>query len=369
MDRPATAEAVARTAGPDVRLDWADARTLRLHAPPGGKVAVGAPGAPSQDGTGQVVPEVVTFERPPENTFTRYRPADLLAGRRLLAGQWRYRAWRDGFHLAPDGESALFYTADGMASGGPAPRLVHLPTGKVTPMPDPNEGGKPYRYAGWLPDGRLLLVGRKVWLGGPRGEGLREIAAASGIMLAQPSPTGRYLALWGRPGLQVLDLQTAELRTIQADFRQGASFERNSVSWSPDGTLLTGTDFGPDDGTTIRTRIVDVATGVPVRTIEGAGVVAWSAAGSLLAWRPGYSPYAQGTLLFLALDGAEKVLSAIEARVSPDGKFMLLREPGKDWWSLLETATGTSISLDFPGQPAWTDQGELLFIEIQPCSG
>jgi hypothetical protein len=49
---------------------------------------------------------------------------------------WTFQASFTGFSLAPDGETALLYPADPNQPADP-PSLLHLPTGKRTPLPVP----------------------------------------------------------------------------------------------------------------------------------------------------------------------------------------------------------------------------------------
>lgn len=95
-----------------------------------------------------------------------YRPDQLAGGNSQPAREWQVVAESvTGFTLAPDGETALLYPGDPMI-GGPSPYLLHLATGKETPLPLPKDD-QWSAFGGWLPDGRLILVGRQLWVGGP----------------------------------------------------------------------------------------------------------------------------------------------------------------------------------------------------------
>src|SRR5438093_1147390 len=99
-----------------------------------------------------------------------------------LTSQRVHLGLRGTFALSPDARTILFF--DFRASAGPAPFVLDVATDTARALvPAPASDG-PFVYGGWLADGRLLLVGKKVWLGDARGEGLRIVAHAT-------APAGR----------------------------------------------------------------------------------------------------------------------------------------------------------------------------------
>src|SRR5437867_3512295 len=163
-------------------LRWSDDRTLEVVVPEaqdstGFKVAETA----SADGLSTIDFFVVSVAFPPTRILRVYAAGDLARASSdfahpapPLTSQRVHLGLRGTFALSPDARTILFF--DFRASPGPAPFVLDVATDTARALvPAPASDG-PFVYGGWLADGRLLLVGKKVWLGDARGEGMRVVA-------------------------------------------------------------------------------------------------------------------------------------------------------------------------------------------------
>lgn len=299
--------------------------------------------------------------RPRPLAVALYDPAAVMAGRPDTAAVWRIRASPvNGVAVSPDRKAALVYPGDwGVPSF--TPYLVDLATGDETPLPTSGENW--FSFGGWLPDGRLMLVGRSLWLGGPAGEELRPVAEDTSAWTVEPSPDGRYVALWAPSAsgaVSVVDLETGAVTTVEGPFRRGCQDCGLTLAWSPDGGLLAGTDHDHDAGPAPpRIRIVNPFTDEQIRTIEGLELSSWLPDGSLLA-REKLSE------VMLRVDGEGNVAATYAgfAIPSPDGRFLLRVHPdGPDEVAtLVELETGLEASSRLPAYPRWTPDSHLLVV-------
>lgn len=304
----------------------------------------------------------VAVQLPSVKKINLYRADDLMQGATAPSRQWQLQtsAITSGFKLAADGETALLYPSDPMGPGTP-PLLVHMPSQKATRLPLPDEGGW-FTYGGWLPDGRLFLVGRQVWVGGPRGEDLKPIVSDLRVPWGTwPSPDGRYLALWGpsQSGeITLVDLAEGTARTLAGPFRRRCQDCGITLGWSPDGKLLAGSDADNDAGPApVRIRVIDPFTGVQVRTYEGFLFDRWLPDGDMIAWRR-----ADSTTVRIDSEGKAKQRFPGDAVYpSPDGRFLLTYTVAES--RLLELATGREVRLTFPTFPRWRDANSLIVVK------
>jgi len=145
-----------------------------------------------------------------------------------------------------------------------------------------------------------------------------------------------------------------------------------SLAWSRDGKLLAGIDSDSEAGAAkARVRIVDVATGQTVRTIEG-GVLYVSSfpTGELLVVRDPGEPGAGAQLLGLVMgfDGAEhQRYRGGGWYMSPDARYILQPQAGGAGYSgftLIDLVTGRTAGAGFGLSGAfgrWLADGRLVF--------
>jgi len=262
--------------------------------------------------------------------------------------------------VAPALTAALVFPGDPWAPGFP-PYLVNLDTGEESPLLLPEDEW--YSFGGWLGDGRLALVGRKLYLAGPLGEDLQALTDETFAWGVWPSPDGRNLALWApsKSGeVQIVDLETGVLQTVAGPFRRGCQDCGLTLAWSPDSTQLAGTDHDHDAGPAPpRIRIVDPFRNEQVKTVEGLSLAGWLPEGDLLAHERSSS-----AILVVDQSGQEKARYVGFEYPSPDGRFLLKVDGvgAERTGTLLELATGVEVSVEFPGFPRWTRRGELIVI-------
>lgn len=309
----------------------------------------------------QPAPEPPKAENPAPQILL-YKPEALLAGETkpfrsiaLPAGTETHAR-----HIQDDRGTAVLYPSPFTQSSGIY--LVDLTQGTASKLTGPDPNGW-YAYGALLPDGRLLLVGKQVWIGDPASEQFTAVAEVGLTWLVEPSPSGRYLALWG-PNQQgnytVVDLTTGEVQTRTGPFRRCAQDGGVTLAWSPDERFLAGSDCDNDaTGAGARTRIIDPFSGEAVRTLEGKVVAAWLPDGRLLtqAGLPSAS--------MLMLDLEETVLEEIDGytRPSPDGRFLLQhRDTGADRQFLINLGTGERVPLKLAGTLLWTGGNTLYEI-------
>lgn len=293
----------------------------------------------------------------PEPSLSFYEPSDLLAGRTAPFLYLPGHAPGAGFALSPDRKSLLLFHADFMIPG-PAPHIRSLATGKVTMLGLSVEEASSFTYGGWLPDGRLILVGgQKVWIGSGDGSNLQVLTPEGAWgWITELSPTGTHLAVWSPMGTtSIIDLKTGAILALKGTFRRGCQDCGTTIGWSPDGKYLAGTDFDSDAmPKDPHLRIVDIATGKVARTIEDWAFTAWLPTGEILTYKVGEDPRA-GALL----DPTGKFLKATPwGFPSPDGRYLL--QHGSDGAEqVIEMATGKAVKLSAGGSYGWTAEGLL----------
>lgn len=285
-------------------------------------------------------------------------------------------AW-NGFTISADGERAMLYRERG-PQAGPPPSIVDLKSGARTVLQLVNDPLNFFAFAGWLPDGRVLIVGKKVWIGAADGSALREVADAVDLAgnvpwVALPSPSGRYLALWGynsNGSLGFVDLQTGATKRVTGPFRRHGADASVALAWSPDEKLLAGSDA---DGEFVeanrRLRIVDPFSDATIRMHAIATVkIWWLATGDLLVLLPtgetGAGARFAGALLDPSSFVERRRFLGINWYPSPDGRYLLQINPSQ---GLVVTelfdlrSASTSIPLRFEGGPVgWTTRNDLI---------
>lgn len=267
---------------------------------------------------------------PPSRVANIYTVADLTSGVRPVPSVARRvgAPFAGGYALSPDASTLLTFDTNGMKPSGLPPSLVDVVSATVRGLAVPMSAG-PFAYAGWLADGRLLLVGNEAWTLNGRGEGAQRIADVrrNGFAptLAVPSANG-IVALGYMDGtLALLDLHDATVRSF-------GSLPATSVAWSKDAKLLAAVvcDMcgGPDGA---RVTVIDVTSGASVRVIPGGGSrVSALPTGDLMLVGP--SEYigegAPSLGRIVGFDGAERSrYLGGQWSMSPDGRYLLQMEP------------------------------------------
>jgi len=120
---------------------------------------------------------------------------------------------------------------------------------------------------------------------------------------------------------------------VAGPFRRYGADATVSLAWSRDGTMLAGIDSDGETGAAkARVRIVDLATGKTVRTIEGGAVrVSSFTNGELVVTRDPGEPGAGARLLgvVMGFDGVEhRRYQGCGWTMSPDARYILQSECG-----------------------------------------
>lgn len=371
VDRPSVETWLPRNAAPT----WTDDRTVRLTYPETAtNIGFKVPETRAADNSAVIGMFIVRVAFP-GRVVSIYTVAELTSGARVPTPATAERVSAPGVvRVAPDGRHAIAYTY--LPSS--APMLVDLATRVSTPLTDPPAADGPFVFVDWLPDGRLLVVGRSVWLGDGTSAAMRKVAdagAALGVTpsAAVPSPSGGRVALSAYipdGHVAVVDLQDGSVTRIAGPFRPFRAGTGVSLAWSKDEALLAGTDSDSENGImATRVRIVELATDRTVRTIEG-GVLSVSSfpTGELLVVRES-DRIREELGLVMGFDGAEhRRYIGAGWWMSPDAKYLLQQEPsggaGYPALTLIDLASGRSsaviVSAPFIG---WLAGGRLAFAD------
>lgn len=363
---------------------WIDNRDVRLVYPETeSNISFKIPEVGAADGSASIGLFSVNVAFPKTRVIDLFTVAELRAirstGVRTAAAAFRVNA-ASGVTVSPDGRRAIVFDAIGMPSFPSAPAIIDLAARKTMALAQPPPSDGPFAFADWLPDGRLLIVGRTVWLGDTDGRAMRIVAdagAATGSLpwVAVPSPAGDRVALWAYNAdghIAVVDVRDGSVTRITGPFRRAAQDGRVSLAWSPDGRLIAGSDSDEDGvaGAKTRARIVDVATDRTVRTIEG-GVFAVSSfpSGELVVIRDSgeRGAGARWAGVVLGFDGVEhrRYLGG-SWTMSPDMRFLLQSEAGgagMPGYTLVDLPSGASFGFGVPSVfSRWLADGRIAFV-------
>lgn len=364
-------------------ITWTDDRTARLTFPEtesmiGFKIAE----TRAADGSATIGWFTVHVDFPATRVVNEFTVAELYAiatgGSRTAASSFRVSS-AGALTVSPDGRRAIAYQAIAPPSGV-APTMIQLVTRVSTPLAQPAAADGPFAFADWLPDGRLLMVGRSVWVGNGDGSAMRPIADAMGAAgglpwMAVPNAAGDRIAIWGYNTdghVAVVDLRDGASARVAGPFRRYAADSRVSLAWSRDGKLLAGIDSDAEAGAAkARVRIVDVATGQTVRTIEGGALsVSSFPTGELLVVQDPGEQGAGAQLLGLVMgfDGVEHQRYRGAAwQMSPDARYILQSLAGGAGYlgfTLIDLSTGRTAGAGFGlSSPfgRWLADGRLAF--------
>ncbi len=366
-------------------VTWPDGRTLRLAFPSNADVQFKIPQARATAGDAGIELLVVIVSHPPAHIVTMASLAEIAANKKMPVPTARTITVPagDGTTLSPDGKRALVFDGFGPETG-PAPTIVDLATGARTPLGAPPASDGWFSFAQWLPDGRLVLVGRHVWVGEGDGASMRQIADAVAAVggypwVAVPNPAGTQLALWGYNGdghIALVGLDDGAVRTITGPFRRSCADCGVTLAWSADGRLLAGTDADTEVGQQpARVRVIDVASDRTVRTLEGnVFSIIGLPTGELIVVRDS-GEYGAGSRMLgvrMGFDLVERTrYLGCGWAMSPDGRYLLEGicggGAGYPTYVVTDATTGTTISFyveaskssGFRGGPHWLADDRL----------
>jgi hypothetical protein len=325
-------------------ITWTDDRTARLTFLETEPISFKIAETLAADGSAAIDYFTVNVEFPATRVVNIFATGEAYAiatgGSRTAADSHRVSA-AGALTVSPDGGQGIIYQAIAPPPNSAAPAMVQLFTGVSTPLAQPTTADGPFALADWLPDGRLLMVGRGVWVGNGDGSGMRNIADAIGAAgglpwTAVPDAGGSRVAIWAYNAdghVAVVDLRDGTVTRVAGPFRRYAADGTVSLAWSRDGTMLAGIDSDGETGAAkARVRIVDLASGKTLRTIEGGAVkISSFTNGELVVVRDPGEQGAGARLLGIVMgfDGVEhRRYQGCGWTMSPDARYIIQSECG-----------------------------------------
>jgi hypothetical protein len=365
VDRPAVEQFLPKA---PATIDWIDERTVRLTYPETeSNMSFKAVQVPSVDRTAMVDIFSVHVAFPATKAIDLFTVAELNAiqstGVRTAATAFRV-ATTGWLTVSPDGRRAIEFEWVAVP-GQAAPAMIDLATRASSPLAQPTAADGPFAFADWLPDGRLMIIGRDLWIGSGDGSGMRKVADAASAVggtprAAVPNTTGDRVVISAANAdghAAVIDLRDGTVARITGPFRAIDAHSGVSFAWSSDGRLLAGldSDGGGVGFAGVRARIVDVTIDKTVRTIEG-GVIAVNAfpTGELVVTRESGEQGAGARALGLVMgfDGVEhRGYLGCAWSMSPDARFIVQAECGGAGfigYTLIDVSTGKSFGFGVP---------------------
>ncbi|MDP9252420.1 MAG: hypothetical protein M3O80_05380 [Chloroflexota bacterium] len=366
---------------------WLDDRTLRVVFPE--TESLGFKIAETQSAGGDAVIDffIVNVTFPATRIVSAFTIAELAAAGNnapRTSSSWRVRS-DDGITLSPDAKRVLIYDGFGPPSGQ-VPTFIELATKTSTPLASPPASDGWLSFVDWMADGRLVMVGRGVWVGDSNAGNMKRIVDADRAVggypwIALPDPSEKRIALWAYNSdghIALVDLTSGAVQLLTGPFRRCAADGRPSFAWASDGRLLAGTDCDGEEGPfKARVRIVDVAADRTVRTIEGGtyGITGLPTGNFVLVRDSG--EIGQGARLLgvvMGFDGQERRRFLGGGwQMSLDGRYMLQNEvsaAGCCGYTLFDLVAGTQVefSVTYGGRsegprssPHWLRDGRLAF--------
>jgi hypothetical protein len=356
---------------------WVDDRTLRLsYSETETNIGFKIPETRAADQSATIGFFVVRVDFPASRVVSTYPVTELAKGGAAPTSATTVRVSAPGvLRVAPDGRHAIAYTY----VIGTSPTLVDLATRASTPLTEPAASDGPFVFVDWLSDGRLMVIGRSVWIGDGGSAAMRKVADATVALgvapsAALPSPSGDRVALsayFGDGHIAVLDLRDGSAIRLTGPFRRFRPETAMSLAWSKDGALLAGLDSDSEHGVgASRVRIVDVAADRTVRTIEGSVLnVSSFASGELLVVRES-DRIREYLGVVMGFDAVEhrRYVGGGAWWMSPDAKYLVQQEPsggaGYPQLTLIDLATGrsTAIAVYLPFV-SWLADDRLAFVD------
>jgi hypothetical protein len=367
---------------------WLDDRTLRVVFPES-EPSVSFKIAETLSASGDAAIDffIVNVTFPAARTVSVFTVAELAAAGNNPArttSSWRIRS-DDSVTLSPDAKRALIYDGFGPPSGQ-VPTFIDLDTKKTTALAAPATSEGWFSFVDWMGDGRLVMVGRGVWVGNANADNMKRIADAERVVggypwLALPDPSEQRIALWGYNSdghLALVDLTTGAVQLVTGPFRRCAADGRPSLAWSADGRLVAGTDCDSEEGPSkARVRIVDVAADRTVRTIDGGtyGITGLATGNFMLVRDSGETGEAARLLgVVMGFDGQERGRYLGGGwQMSPDRRYLLqygVSAAGCCGYTLIDLVGGAPVGFfilyggrsDGPRpSPHWMRDGRLAF--------
>jgi hypothetical protein len=366
---------------------WLDDRTLRVVFPE--TESLGFKIAETWSASGDTVIDffIVNVTFPATRIVSVFTVADLAAAGNSApraSSSWRVRS-DDGITLSPDAKRVLIYDGFGPPSGH-VPTFIELDAKKSAALSTPPASDGWFSFVDWMADGRLVMVGRGVWVGDSNANSMKRIADAEAVVggypwLALPDPAEERIALWGYNTdghIAVVDLNSGAVRLVTGPFRRCAADGSTSFAWSADGRFLAGMDCDSEEGPDkARVRIVDVAADRTLRTVEGGGyLITGLPTGNFIFVRESGESGAGARQLgqVFGFDGQERGRYLGRGwRMSPDRRYLLQTgggPAGGPVYTMIDLAAGTSFEFAVPcgGRseggcpfPHWMRDGRLAF--------
>jgi hypothetical protein len=262
--------------------------------------------------------------------------------------------------------------------GARAPlRLLDLESGGITSvaLSLPADALHQRSLVRWLPDGRLLLTGSEIWIGGPRGEDPKSVFARFPFEVA-PSPSGKLLAITtlDSSAVVVLELATGRTTTLTGPFRPCVQDGGVGIVWAPDERVLAATDCSDQAQGGMQTRFVSVADGREIRSLPELRIGGWLRSGDIIA-SGSFRPRAEPELWVVDVSGARRSLPPIGYYLSPDERFLLgdvirdaptSAEPTRraHFAQLVEITTGRVLEVGEGMPTGWTSRGEIVLVRL-----
>ena len=325
MDRASVERWLPRSAS----ISWADDRTVNLRVPASeNNLAFKAPESVSADGLTVVDLFFVVLTLPPSIVVSTYSVDELLAGARSPREPAVRVSAVDTLSFSPDGRKVLMYQTASRPTGH-APRIFDLRSHATVTLPVPPEASGPLILGGWAGNDRVVLVGDAVWVGAADGSAVRKVADLRALGAPQTvavSPLGSSLALGWSENLVIVGLGSGSIRMIADHHDQCPNQSGARLAWSNDDVRLAAVECDPS-APKAQARIVDVASGRTVRTLDGAdlGVTSLLTGDFALARESGEQGEGSRRLFVIfSFDGIEKARYLGHApTLSPDGRYLL----------------------------------------------
>lgn len=333
--------------------------------------ATAQPSAPSPTATATVSPVAATG--PQRSVVTFYRTEDVIRGAAVPSKRLDVNALLYVMTFGPDPRWAIVSNVGDRS----LLRLLDLGSGNVEnfALGLPSDALNMRSQVRWLSDGRLLLTGREIWVGGPRGEDLRSVFATFPFEVV-PSRSGKLLAIrtLGSDAIVVLDIASGVTKTVAGPFRPCAQGGGVFISWGPDDRALAATDCSDQAQGGMQTRFVSVADGRELRTIPGVTIIAWLPDGAIIARGP-LGPRVDPDFWVISVDGARRSISSVGFYSSPDGRFLLgsvirdapiASDPTRraHFAQVVEVTTGRVLEVGEGMPTGWTDRGEIVLVSL-----